>query len=60
MSLKLSEGPAAIQHQAVKQFPELKKPIQRIIQNYILIRYASQADSQLIKKFITQVQQFKP
>ena len=59
MSLRLSEGPAAIQHQAVKRFPELKKPIQRIIQNYILIRYASQADSRLIKKFITQVKQFK-
>ncbi|MDX2507700.1 MAG: DUF3488 and transglutaminase-like domain-containing protein [Gammaproteobacteria bacterium] len=56
----LNDGPAAIKHMAIERFPEQKKSIQTIMDNYILIRYASHNEKPLIQQFITQIKQFKP
>ncbi len=60
LSVQLNEGPEAVKHQAIKQFPEHKIIILSIIDHYIQIRYASQKNKDLIMQFITQVKQFKP
>lgn len=58
LPIKPSEGPDIIKHKAIRQFPQQQQAIKEIIDTYILIRYASQDDKQLVKKLLTQIKQF--
>ncbi|MCU7833892.1 MAG: DUF3488 and transglutaminase-like domain-containing protein [gamma proteobacterium symbiont of Taylorina sp.] len=59
MSIKLSDTPYQIKDQAIKTFPRSASSIKLIIDHYIMIRYASQTDKELIKDFISRVKQLK-